>query len=85
MDLMNYSQETFEAIEADYRAFADELQFENITAIPVSALRGDNVVERASSTQWYKGSTLLGFLGTPAMSIPCTTACSKHARPRCRP
>ena len=64
MDLMDYSQETFEAIESDYRAFADELRFETITAIPVSALQGDNVVERASNTQWYKGPTLLGFLET---------------------
>ena len=65
MDLMDYSQEeTFDAIEADYRAFADELRFETITAIPVSALKGDNVVERASNTQWYKGPTLLGFLET---------------------
>jgi bifunctional enzyme CysN/CysC len=64
MDLMDYSQETFDAIESDYRDFADELQFETITAIPVSALKGDNVVERASNTQWYKGPTLLGFLET---------------------
>ena len=64
MDLMGYSQETFDAIESDYRGFADELRFETVTAIPVSALRGDNVVERASNTQWYKGPTLLGFLET---------------------
>ena len=64
MDLMDYSQETFDAIESDYRAFADELQFETITTIPMSAL-SDNVVERAlHDTQWYKGPTLLGFLET---------------------
>ena len=64
MDLIDYSQETFDAIEANYRAFADELQFKTITPIPISALKGDNVVERAINTQWYKGPTLLGFLET---------------------
>ena len=64
MDLVDYSPERFAEIEADYRAFADDLQFETITAVPVSALRGDNVVKRATNTQWYKGPTLLGFLET---------------------
>ena len=64
MDLMDYSKVTFDAIEVDYRDFAGELNFETITAIPMSALKGDNVVERTSNTQWYKGPTLLGFLET---------------------
>ena len=64
MDLIGYSQETYNQIEADYRAFADELNFESITPIPMSALKGDNVVERSKQTEWFHGPTLIGFLET---------------------
>ena len=64
MDLIGYSQETYNQIEADYRAFADELNFESITPIPMSALKGDNVVERSKETEWFHGPTLIGFLET---------------------
>jgi bifunctional enzyme CysN/CysC len=64
MDLVDYSQERFTDIEADYRAFAAVLNFETMTASPMSALKGDNVVERNTNTQWYQGPTLLGFLET---------------------
>ncbi|MEM7080486.1 MAG: sulfate adenylyltransferase subunit CysN [Pseudomonadota bacterium] len=64
MDLVDYDQGVFERIVADYEAFAQQLQFEAITAIPLSALKGDNVIERSSHTHWYAGPTLLGFLET---------------------
>ncbi|MEZ5560769.1 MAG: sulfate adenylyltransferase subunit CysN [Pseudomonadales bacterium] len=62
MDLAGYSQDTFDAIERDYRQFADELGELAITAIPMSALRGDNVSSASEHMPWYQGPTLLEFL-----------------------
>jgi bifunctional enzyme CysN/CysC len=62
MDLVDFSASVFEQIVADYKAFATNLAFESITPIPVSALLGDNVVERSDRTNWYQGPTLLGYL-----------------------
>ncbi len=64
MDLVGYDRETYDAIVADYEQFAEQLNFEQITAIPLSALEGDNVVERSPKTSWYSGPTLIGFLET---------------------
>ncbi|MDE2385678.1 MAG: sulfate adenylyltransferase subunit CysN [Alphaproteobacteria bacterium] len=65
MDLVNFSRETFETIEADYRKFAAELGIEsNLTVIPVSGLTGDNIIERSANMQWYQGPTLMGHLET---------------------
>ncbi|HEY5678600.1 MAG TPA: sulfate adenylyltransferase subunit CysN [Pseudomonadales bacterium] len=64
MDLVDYDRETFETITAAYEQFAEQLAFESITAIPLSALAGDNVIERSQRTSWYSGPTLLGFLET---------------------
>ena len=64
MDLVDYSQETFNRILDDYVNFASQLQFKEITVIPTSALKGDNITERSSHTHWYQGATLLGFLET---------------------
>lgn len=64
MDLVNYDEAVFERILADYKIFADQLTFESITPIPMSALKGANVIERAKETQWYHGPTLLGYLET---------------------
>ena len=64
MDLVEFSQDIFNEIEMDYRAFAQDMNFESITAIPMSALNGDNVVSRSRFTTWYQGPTLLGFLET---------------------
>ncbi|MEC9076936.1 MAG: sulfate adenylyltransferase subunit CysN [Pseudomonadota bacterium] len=64
MDLVDYSQETFNRILDDYLNFASQLQFKEITAIPTSALKGDNITERSIHTHWYQGATLLGFLET---------------------
>jgi len=62
MDLVGYSQDVFEAIERDYRAFAAQIQLEQITAIPVSAVAGDNIVAAGGRMPWYRGKTLLAQL-----------------------
>ena len=62
LDLVDYSQEVFDDIEADYRAFATEIGLTDITCIPLSALRGDNVIEPSSATPWYRGPALLAHL-----------------------
>ncbi len=64
MDLVGYSQETFDKIVADYRAFAKQIGFENILAIPISGLKGDNITEASTNTPWYKGPTLMRHLET---------------------
>jgi bifunctional enzyme CysN/CysC len=64
MDLVNYKEETYNQIVEDYLKFAEQLDFAEITPIPMSALKGANVVERANETQWYHGPTLLGYLET---------------------
>ncbi len=62
MDLIGFDREKFEAIEQDYRNFADSLGFEDITAIPISALRGDNVIEPGAHSPWHTGPTLMAYL-----------------------
>ena len=62
MDLVDYDPDAFLQIEAEYLAFAAALSFKSITAIPLSALQGDNVIERSRRTPWYSGPTLLGYL-----------------------
>jgi bifunctional enzyme CysN/CysC len=67
MDLVDYDQQTFDAIVESYARFAEQLEFTSITPIPLSALKGDNVIERSQITTWYTGPTLLGFLETVAV------------------
>ncbi len=62
MDLVGYSEATFRAIEADYRAFGARLGLRNVTAIPISAVAGDNIVERGNAMRWYPGPTLMQYL-----------------------
>jgi bifunctional enzyme CysN/CysC len=62
MDLVGHDRAVFDAIVADYRAFAQKLEVTDITFIPMSALHGDNVVEHGSNMPWYDGSTLLHHL-----------------------
>lgn len=62
MDLVGYDRTVFEAIEAEYRALAASLGIEHVTAVPLSALEGDNLIERSANTAWYAGPTLLEFL-----------------------
>ena len=65
LDLVDYSQEVYNNIVAEYTEFANEaLQLEEITPVPISALMGDNVVEKSSNTPWYDGPTIMEYLET---------------------
>ena len=62
MDLVDYSIERFEEIIADFEEFASKLEIKDVRFTPISALNGDNVVERSLNMQWYDGSTLMHLL-----------------------
>lgn len=62
MDLVDFSQARFEEICNDYRDFAVRLDLPDLHFIPISALKGDNVVDPSPNMPWYRGSTLMGFL-----------------------
>ncbi|MEO0327963.1 MAG: sulfate adenylyltransferase subunit CysN [Pseudomonadota bacterium] len=64
MDLVDFSQETYDAIVTDFHEMSKDLSFKDVTAVPVSALTGDNVTERSANTHWYSGPTLMGYLET---------------------
>ncbi|MGB5943430.1 MAG: GTP-binding protein [Leeuwenhoekiella sp.] len=64
MDLEDYSEEVFDKIVEDYKEFASKLQIQDVRFIPISALNGDNVVNRSTNMDWYKGDSLLGTLET---------------------
>jgi bifunctional enzyme CysN/CysC len=64
MDLVAYDQARFDAIQAEYLEFAQQLNFQSITCIPMSALKGDNIIDRSAHTEWYTGQTLMGHLET---------------------
>ncbi|MEZ7839020.1 MAG: sulfate adenylyltransferase subunit CysN [Flavobacteriales bacterium] len=64
MDLVDYDQATYDKIVADYKAFASKLDVQDIQFVPISALHGDNVVNRSEKMDWYQGSTLLNSLET---------------------
>jgi bifunctional enzyme CysN/CysC len=64
MDLVDFSEERFNAICNEYQALRKHLAFKSVTPIPLSALKGDNVIRRSSRMDWYQGPTLLGFLET---------------------
>ncbi len=62
MDLVDFSEERFREIEAEFTAFARKLDVPDLTVIPISALQGDNVVSRSENMDWYEGSSLLHHL-----------------------
>ncbi|MBU1305616.1 MAG: sulfate adenylyltransferase subunit CysN [Alphaproteobacteria bacterium] len=64
IDLVGYDQAVFDRIVAEYRAFAEPLGFKTLEAIPVSALRGDNMLAQSPNTSWYGGSALVPYLET---------------------
>ncbi len=64
MDLVGYSRSVFERIKADYQAFASQLNILDMAFVPISALKGDNVVESGSAMPWYTGDTLISLLET---------------------
>ena len=67
MDLVGYSQTVFQEICDDYQSLEAQLNFKSVSFIPLSALQGDNVIERSQQMGWYQGPTLLGFLETVAI------------------
>ena len=64
IDLVDYSQDIFEKIKNDFQQIQDQLNYDEVTFIPVSALVGDNIVEKSAKTPWYNGETLLHQLET---------------------
>ena len=64
MDLVDFDRERYESIIRDYEEFAAPLGFASITAIPISALNGDNIIEKSANTPWYHGPTLMNYLET---------------------
>jgi bifunctional enzyme CysN/CysC len=64
MDRVDYDQDAFRRVCADFRAWASRLDVNEVTCLPISALRGDNVVERSAAMDWHRGPTLLEYLET---------------------
>ena len=64
MDLVGFSEDRFNGICDEYQDLRKHLAFKSVTPIPLSALKGDNVIERSGRMDWYQGPTLLGFLET---------------------
>jgi sulfate adenylyltransferase subunit 1 len=62
MDMVDYSEDVFETIKADYAKMAEGLGLNDVTYFPISALKGDNIVSLSSTTEWYHGSSLLEYL-----------------------
>ncbi len=68
MDLVDYQQEVFDRIVEDYKSFVTQLDIPDVTFIPLSALKGDNVVEISDKMPWYHGKSMLEFLETVHVS-----------------
>lgn len=62
MDLTDYSEEVYEKLRDEFRAFAAKLDVKDVSYIPISALKGDNVVHRSKNMPWYEGPTLIYYL-----------------------
>lgn len=68
MDLVDYSQDVYRQIKADYKAFAEQLDIPDVRFVPISALKGDNVVDKGDNLDWYPGATLMQLLDTVIIS-----------------
>ena len=64
MDLVDYSEKVFRDIREDYSAFAAQIGLEDVSFIPLSAFKGDNIIEPSDAMPWYHGSTLMAYLET---------------------
>jgi sulfate adenylyltransferase subunit 1 len=62
MDLVDFSEEAYDKIQQDFEKFASRLDVKDVSFIPISALLGDNVVDRSDKTPWYEGPTLMYYL-----------------------
>mgnify|MGYP004572197393 FL=1 len=69
MDLVDFSQEVFDKIVADYKEMSSSIELGNVTFIPISAKLGDNVVNRSENMPWYTGKALLDFLETVQLPV----------------
>ena len=67
MDMVEFDQDIFETIKNDYSAIASRLNLHDVTFIPVSALKGDNIVNRSEKMNWYEGQSLLDHLETVSL------------------
>jgi bifunctional enzyme CysN/CysC len=72
MDLANFDHSVFKDICQGFESFAQTLGFSSITAMPLSALKGDNITQRSVNTPWYQGPTLMGYLQT--VEVPPITS-----------
>lgn len=72
MDLVDYSQDRYNEVVEEYLAFAEKLDIPNIITTPISALKGENVIERSAEMDWYKGPTLLDHLETVDVTTDIT-------------
>lgn len=77
IDLVDFSEDVFRAIETDVKAVAASIGLNDVVVIPVSALEGDNVVERSTQTPWYTGASLLDLLET----LPTTDELERGLEP----
>jgi len=77
MDMVDYSEDVFNSIVKDYQAMAAKLNLNEVSYIPVSALKGDNIVHESLNMLWYKGKSLLDHLETVPVAIDDST---DHAR-----
>ena len=68
MDLVNYDEHVFESIRKNFTEFASDLSFKDVTFFPISALKGDNIVEKSERTPWYDGPDILRYLETVEIS-----------------
>ena len=71
MDLVDYSEAKFNAITSQYAESTKPLGFEEVVAIPLSALKGDNIIHRSEKTEWYHGPTVMGYLETVCHQSRC--------------
>ncbi|MAW31117.1 MAG: sulfate adenylyltransferase subunit CysN [Flavobacteriales bacterium] len=62
MDLVDYQKEKYDKIKLEFKKFSSRLEIKDVNFIPISALKGDNVVERSKNMEWYEGSTLMHLL-----------------------
>src|SRR5882757_5403265 len=77
MDMVEYSEAIYETIVNDYKALAYKVGLTNVKYIPVSALKGDNIVHASSNMKWYEGQSLLPFLETIELKVDDST---EHSR-----
>ncbi|MEH6827663.1 sulfate adenylyltransferase subunit CysN [Parasphingorhabdus sp.] len=69
MDLIDYDRAKYDAIVAEYTAFATEIGIDNFTAMPISGFKGDNITENSANTPWYSGEPLMAHLETVKLDL----------------